>query len=71
MWQAQDQVWQMLQTGFAIFHLIISLTKVHYILEDKPQSLFPYLATTSFMRQNTTLHLSKFTVWLICPIKIY
>lgn len=45
------------------------LKSLDYIPKANPGGPFCYLATDSFLRQNTEVQQSKFIVWPVCPIR--
>lgn len=47
------------------------LKSLDYIPKANPGGPFCYLATDSFLRQNTEVQQSKFIVWPVCPSGIF
>lgn len=47
------------------------LQPLDYIPKTIPQGTFPYFATELLHRQHTNVQLSKFIIWLTCPIRTY
>lgn len=57
-----------------LYHFPFSLPclqPLDFIPKSIPQGLFSYFPTDLFHRQYTNVQLSKFIIWLACPIRTY